>query len=703
MARPVRRQRSNAPIVEEQSGRNIDRPALSATTMARDIRRAVRRTATCALFCASVSVSATSLSSAQGQDTVAGLRSDKLVERSHAATVTMGRGHARIVVQRTVFNGGGRHDQATFHIFPPPGAVAVGLRTAGIVDGRTRWFEGELMEAEAAAEKYLELTGVGGYYPKDPALLSWRSQDHLALQVFPCAPLQPKTIEYSLVVPTEYRDGAHHLALPAMGTEKQLAMVTVTTASSYDRLVVDGRRVVPGAQVKLSPTGEVDLALLPYNPAQLEGALADKKIAPGRVLTRFRIEAAPKLTEVPRNARVVVVLDTSRSMAPLANAQAAAARAYLSHFADARVRIMSFDRFVRERSHGFEPIAVARQTLQSYRPTFANGSQVDDALVEADFALSRITGTAPLRIVLFTDARTRTSLKPARIANAVRRSGAVVHIGVVTPGQAELVRTDEHEWAAALRPTGGLVWQAFSDDRDQQGMAKVYEELARPMRIDHLKVDTSVLGVDEATYQERLDEGQGLTHSQIATQSSGWVRVRGELWASPVSQVIQPDAGETKLWSALVFGTPLLHELTEAEMMPLAMYGGAVSPVTSYLAIEPGVRPSTEGLEAAEVGTWGAGGLGMSGFGSGGGGRGGSVFDPDAYLRRALAGPWAKCGGTPNSASVRLETTLDEVVDVPAVQFEGSADKARCLREAAWALGLPSAFVWPLRSWSIRV
>ena len=33
-----------------------------------------------------------------------------------------------------------------------------------------------------------ELTGVGGYYPKDPALLSWRSQSQLALQVFPVAP-----------------------------------------------------------------------------------------------------------------------------------------------------------------------------------------------------------------------------------------------------------------------------------------------------------------------------------------------------------------------------------------------------------------------------------------------------------------------------------------------------------------------------------
>ena len=62
-----------------------------------------------------------------------------------------------------------------------------------------------------------------------------------------------------------------------------------------------------------------------------------------------------------------------------------------------------------------------------------------------------------------------------------------------------------------------------------------------------------------------------------------------------------------KLWSALVFGSNVLDELSEPEMMTLAMKGGAVSPVTSYLAIEPGVRPSTEGLD------WGTG----QGFGSG--------------------------------------------------------------------------------------
>lgn len=668
--------------------------------MARDTYRAVRRTAAFAL----IFVAATGVAEARGRDDVVGTRSDKLVETSHEATVTLDRGHARVRVRRTVFNGGPRHDQAMFFIVPPPGGVAVGLKTAGVVDGRTRWFAGELMEAEAAAEKYRELTGIGGYYPKDPALLSWRSQEQLALQVFPCAPAQPKTVEYTFVVPTEYRDGAHHYAMPAFGTAQRVAGVTLTSGNPFDRLEVDGKPVAPGARVKLDPGREVDLALVPNNPSQVGGALAERALGPDRVLTRFRVEAAPRLSEIPRNAHVVVALDTSRSMEGTAEAQLAAARAYLSHYPDARVQLMTFDRSTHLQSRGFEPVGVARRTLANTKPVFANGSQVDDALREADFALSRIVGASPRRIVLFTDARTRSTLTPEKVAAAVRRSGAVVHVGVVSSGSPALERDDDHAWAGSLRPTGGLVWRASASASEPQRMAEVYEELVRPMRIDRLAVETPAVAASEIAQPESLPEGQGLTHLDVAERPSGVVHVRGELWASPARWSLRTDAGESKLWSALVFGSSILYELSEAEMMPLAMHGGAVSPVTSYLAIEPGVRPSTEGLDwgSGSGGGIGLGGLGLRGTGVGGGGFA-NTFDPVAWLRAELSARWAKCGGSPGSASVELETTLHEVVDVAAVRHEGSARMTRCLREAAWDLSLPFAFRWPRRSWSVRV
>jgi hypothetical protein len=99
--------------------------------------------------------------------------------------------HAELVVHRSFWNGANASDQATLYIELPEGAVATRLRTRGI-GPNAPWFEGELLEAEEAARRYQELTGLGGYYPKDPALLSWRGQRHLALQVSTWSLLLPK-------------------------------------------------------------------------------------------------------------------------------------------------------------------------------------------------------------------------------------------------------------------------------------------------------------------------------------------------------------------------------------------------------------------------------------------------------------------------------------------------------------------------------
>ena len=144
------------------------------------------------------------------QDSLSGLRG-RLEERQHRIDVTLAPGHATLLVQRTVENLGRRHDQADWQIYASgdrrrdaaPNARRAGRRAA-LVRRRADGSGG-------GGQEYRELTGVGGYYPKDPALLSWRSQGHLALQVFPVPPGERKTISYTLKMPTEYRDGRHEL------------------------------------------------------------------------------------------------------------------------------------------------------------------------------------------------------------------------------------------------------------------------------------------------------------------------------------------------------------------------------------------------------------------------------------------------------------------------------------------------------------
>ena len=87
-----------------------------------------------------------------------------------------------------------------------------------------------------------------------------------------------------------------------------------------------------------------------------------------------------------------------------------------------------------------------------------------------------------------------------------------------------------------------------------------------------------------------------------------------------------------------------------------------------------------------------------SGFGVG-------AVRPRAFLKRALAPEWKRCGGTPGTASVKLETTLAEIVDVdkPELMSGSDARLERCLSEAVWALVLPVQFREEWNEWTVAV
>lgn len=639
-------------------------------------------------------------------DQVTGTRSEKLYETRHAINLTLHRGWAELVVRRTVQNDGAKHDQAMFYIDVPSGSVATGLKTLGTLKGRPHWFAGELMEAEAAAKKYRELTGIGGYYPKDPALLSWRSAELLALQVFPVAPDDEKTVEYTLLVPTAYRDGAHRFTLPGLGTENLTATIKLQRGKRGDSLRAFDSPVAGGYELHPSIGESVEVALVPKTSDPVSGELAVAQAADRRFVTHFSIEAAPRVSGVPKRAYVVLVLDGSRSLASSqVEAMKQASAAYLSHLKDAKVEVLTFDRETHRRYGSFVSASRARADFAAWNLPQKNGSAVELALFEAEKLLARTPAGHPRRIVFLTDARGRSSLKPARVKAAVGTSGAVVHIGVIGRDWPRLERNDEHPWAEAARATGGLVWNASATDFADAASAQreIYEEWVRPLRIDHLSLFSSdfPLGASEAP-PDVLVEGQGYSRLFLASNAVSWLRVEGELWSKPIQQVIHVDPAASKRWAALAFGSELQHGLTESEMMTLALLGGAVSPVTSYLAIEPGVRPSTEGLD------WG-GGVG-SGFGAGAPRvRMGATsvspkvkpLDREKWLRDEISAGWQACGGT-GSASVTLETTKEEVVDVTRAALDTpDAVLERCLREAVWDLMLPAEFRDEWNSWTI--
>jgi hypothetical protein len=635
-------------------------------------------------------------------DELYGTRFD-MSESAHEVRVRLDRGHATLVVVRTVAHNGARSDQAVFFLNVPQTAVATRLRTAALgVSGAPVWFEGELMEAEEAARKYRELTGLGGFYPKDPALLSWRHQGLLALQVFPVPARASKTLEYTLEMPMRYEQGRYRLELEPMGTAARAATAHFAPAHPQDAIAVNGVPVGSLAPVPADRALEVTLA--PRAVPRLDGAFSQVPYAKDRFLVHARIDASPRLGDVPGHAAIVVVLDVSRSAAEQIGEARAAARAYLSHFPSAEVQVLTFDRAVRS---AFGPPRGVRETLaglSGLEPKPANGSRLDDALAQADAALSRSRAGAR-RILVLTDLRTRSSLAPDRVAARTLQSGALVHLATISAGAPGVRRDDDDAWAAVARKTGGLLFRAECGQSVDSTTRAVFEEWARPKRLERL----SVKGLPAAfAAPDELPEGQGLEHFDLADRASPQLEVAGELWSRPVRALLVPSAEEGRRWAALVFGSPLMDQLDDKQQMVLARLGRAVSPVTSYLAIEPGVRPSIEGLEPTEVG--------LSGIGSGGGGRGvgiglGSVgtlgrpVDRQKLLDSAVRAAWDRCKGGTAQVALELETTLDEIVDISRIEIApvSSARLEPCLREEMWQVDLPHSFRQLERaSWTAR-
>ncbi len=622
-------------------------------------------------------------------DSLEGTRFE-LRERAHRATVTVDRGFARIVVQRTIQNDGARSDQATYWLGVPEGGVATGLRTLGASSsGAPMWFNGELMEAEAAAAKYKELTGLGGFTPKDPALLSWRSQSLLALQVFPVLPKSEKVVEYTMLVPTRYESGFHGFTVPGPSGDAAAtatAAVFVRAARPGDRVFVNG---VPASEAPVRLDADLTVKLKPGAGRPLEGSLASFTMAKDRVMTHARVHVAARISEVPNGAAVVVVLDASRSARATIASEAALVRAYLSHFKNASVDVLTFDRAVHRLTPRPVPTAAAIALLYAAIPV-ANGSRVDDALAEADALLSARPERVK-RLLLVSDLRTRTALDVTRLALTKRKSDAIVHVATVSDGRPALSRDDDSTWARLPQATGGVYWQASHPDRVDAASRAAMEALARPVTIDGVAISGLETPLAPLT-DGALHEGQGLEAWSVDALEAKELTIDGMLWSTPTRFRIGAEPAEVRRSAALAFGSSLLGELRPAEMTALAFKGGAVSPVTSYLAIEPGVRPSTDGLEESGAGEGFRTKSPSIRMGATSVHRRADV-DHEALLKTLLA-PLAKSCGARGGMHVTLETTSVEIVDVTRIVHTPARDVAveACLREAVWKLDLPEAF-----------
>ncbi|MEO7096830.1 MAG: proprotein convertase P-domain-containing protein [Polyangiales bacterium] len=769
-------------------------------------------------------------------DTLTTSLEQPVYEASHTVDIRVAEGIATYTVRRTFVNPGKRSDQAILEMDLPYGAAATGLR----IRARDRWYAGELMEREKAAALYQEMTGIGRYEPKDPALLSWAWADKLYLQVFPVMPGQVSTVEYTLTAPTRYANGrywlayprvdatatmAHALATPVITvkpawgdaqtpieidgkriavnaptillapahapwmeivaeqdeaasyvasslvvpvsshTTKPIATATITIdiAHTYqsdlqvDVITPQGKRVVvrgqtggddndiKGTQTVTLPAGTTgagtwrlvvsdhagldngsldgwslsfgtgadattatptDVPLFipdaPENPSDAGVAsicVGSPRIATwtarlGRVFgsyehsfARLEIDVAPHVSELPKRAQVVFLVDRSRSIGEDGiAAQLAVIRAYLPHVPDAEVEVIAYHRNATRVFGRFVPptealeLLAARVKVNAF--SLGNGSALDAAGRLAAAALAERKG--PRRVILMSDELTRSSLTiEAALASLTALSkDTVVHVVVPkidNDDRPHLDRNDAGDLAAlASRHHGIEVSFGGFPAKTEKALVPLALELVRPTRIEQL----AVKGFELETTS--LREGEGLRMFRLAQTAPTRVVVTGKLWSDPVRREVLTTEPFSRASAAFVFGEDKHGELSTSEQMSMALYARAVSPVTSYVAAEPGTRPSTDGIDNANI----YGGLlgNEAGEMNGAFGMGRGRQKPNLATlidTRPCVAQFPQRAGW--EVTLLVETTREEVVDVST---ETKGPFAACLVEAAWNLRL---------------
>ena len=422
--------------------------------------------------------------------------------------------------------------------------------------------------------------------------------------------------------------------------------------------------------------------------ARLGKVVASEKHAFGRL----EVDTAPQLVPLPRRAQLVFVIDGSYSVTEqMIETQLAIVRTYASHVPDADVQLVVYRREAKALWPAFVPAATLRDQLAGARKAgmlaLGNGSALDSGLKVAAQALAKRTG--PRRIIVMTDHLLRSSLAEPRVAAALDGIPRDIVVHVIRPhldddDRVTLARDDKDPLATIATKHHGIYTTLTGLPTTLEKLAPTEKlllpailELVRPTRIEKLTVDGG-FKLDDTV----LREGEGLRLFAKGKTAPNRVMLSGFLWSDPVKKQVNVGEAFSRSTAAFVFGEDEYHDLSEAEQLKVAFMGRAVSPVTSYVAYEPGTRPSVIGL--GRYGTIGHGSGSGSGYGSGSGRMRrlpdlGSLIDTRACVaQHKPAAGW--------KVQLTVETTRDEIVDVAVTGGAGAL--ATCLLEATWNVRL---------------
>ena len=435
-------------------------------------------------------------------------------------------------------------------------------------------------------------------------------------------------------------------------------------------------------------------------PAAARLGLVD--IESGRRFRRVEVDAAPKLSELPRDLSVVFVLDASRSLRDADfDGQLELVRAYLRHVPKARFELVVASRFAERVGEAFVPAkdvdALVARARKAGRFERKNGSALELGIEAAVDALAKRRGTR--RVIVFSDGLLRTALRLEEATRPFARAKNVTTHLLVAEGSGSwsgFTRNDSHPLAPIATSSGGILAEYRTPKKTEtKEMTPDTLGLIRPVRLDHLTID----GITTEPWRperDALHEGSGfrtLIPAESATTRP--VTVRGLLWSKPVAFEVGARESFAKKTAAWVVAAGDWHGLTPAEQLELALLGHAVSPVTSFVATGPGAEPSLGGRIGVGVsGPCGA----LPPVGVVPARRQPLGFDLESEFRAAAQSCKQAHPPPPDwTLVVAVETTWDEIVDVVVVpkgpsslRVSGLSKLDTCIIEAIWDYEVPS-------------
>ncbi len=488
-----------------------------------------------------------------------------------------------------------------------------------------------------------------------------------------------------------------HAGLDNGSIDKWSLVVGDTTLAATDTPVF-----IPDAPETANDAGLATLSVAAQPIATWTARLGKVTASPQHAFGRLEVDVAKELVPLPRRAQIVFAIDTSFSATDaMVEAQLAVMRTYLSHVPDAEVELVTYQREARRVFGKFIPASAIGPAIADARAAgklaLGNGSAIDAAARLATTLLADRKG--PRRLVVATDHLLRTSLSDAAALASLARLPADVVVHVVAPqldhdDRVSLVRDDKDPLSPlATRHHGIYVALSGMPAKTDKDLMPIVLELVRPTRIEKLALSGGF------TAEDVLHEGEGLRLLIKDTDAKipGRVVLQGVMWSDPIRKELVVNDAFSRSAAAWVFGEDEYHDLSVAEQLKVAFMGRAVSPVTSYVAAEPGTRPSSIGFPLNGSGT-GAGygtsnGRGMMGSGYRAPPDLGALIDRKACIAKfAPAAGWR--------VQLEVETTKDEVVDVST---DDRSAFATCVLEATWRVRLTPAFDLQREQFSVEL